>query len=164
MISVDIETDGPIPFKYSMLSLGAVDTETNKEFYVELRPTSNFYVQEALNANGLNRVELVKNGIDPRDAMADFAAWLPRPCRFMSDNAGFDWQFVNWYFHMFLGENPFGFSPMSLTWFAKGLEKDQRYNKWKKKYRQTKHTHNALDDARGNAEAYRKMKEVYGFK
>ena len=26
---------------------------------------------------------------------------------FISDNNGFDWQFINWYFHHFTGSNPF---------------------------------------------------------
>jgi hypothetical protein len=69
----------------------------------------------------------------------------------VSDNAGFDWQFVNYYFHRFVGRNPFGFSPLSLTSLYKGFARDMRA--CFRRLRRTRHTHNALDDARGNAEA-----------
>jgi len=35
-------------------------------------------------------------------------AYQSRRLLFISDNDGFDWQFVNWYFWHFLGQNPFG--------------------------------------------------------
>ena len=47
---------------------------------------------------------------------------------FVSDNNGFDWQFVNWYFHAFLGENPFGHSSTNLGSLYKGLVKDFKKN------------------------------------
>ena len=43
---------------------------------------------------------------------------------FISDNNGFDWQFINWYFHHFLGKNPFGHSSTNLGSLYKGLVKD----------------------------------------
>jgi len=33
---------------------------------------------------------------------------------FISDSTGFDWQFINWRFHHFVGRNPFGFSSQNL--------------------------------------------------
>jgi hypothetical protein len=33
---------------------------------------------------------------------------------FVSDNNGFDWQFINWYFWHFTGANPFGHSSTNL--------------------------------------------------
>lgn len=60
--------------------------------------------------------------------MARFEQWLKanvsdRPM-FVADNNGFDWQFINWYFHHFLGRNSFGFSSMNLGSLYKGLMKD----------------------------------------
>jgi hypothetical protein len=77
----------------------------------------------------------------------------------LNANNGFDWQFVNYYFHYFLGENPFGYSSMNLGSFYKGITQDTFVNF--KHLRDTKHTHNALDDAIGNAEAMLKIKELY---
>ncbi len=42
-IMVDVETDGPIPGDYSMISFGAVlvDEQLNKTFYGQLKPSLN---------------------------------------------------------------------------------------------------------------------------
>ena len=93
-----------------------------------------------------------------------FAAWLSslrtKRLMFISDNNGFDWQFINWYFHHFLGKNPFGFSSQNLGSLYKGLVKDTFVNF--KHLRRTRHTHHPVDDARGNAEALLHMKEHLG--
>jgi hypothetical protein len=98
--------------------------------------------------------------------MARFATWVEensvgRPM-FISDNNGFDWMFVCWYFHHFLGRNPFGHSSTNLGSLYKGLEKDCFKNF--KHLRKTAHTHNALDDAKGNAEALLALKNNIGLK
>jgi hypothetical protein len=58
--------------------------------------------------------------------------------------------FVCWYFWKFLGRNPFGYSSRRLSDLVCGIEKDL-YAPWKG-LRKTPHTHDPLDDARGNAE------------
>ena len=93
------------------------------------------------------------NLITPRLAMKGFEAWLQQydhPA-FISDNNGFDWQFINYYFHKYLGKNPFGHSSMNANNFYKGLRQNIRKNF--KELRRTKHDHNPLNDALGNAEA-----------
>ncbi len=75
--------------------------------------------------------------------------------RLLSNN-GFNWQFINWYFHHFIGENPFGFSSTNLGSLYSGMQKDTFFSF--KHLRKTKHTHNPVDDARGNAEALLQMK------
>ena len=79
----------------------------------------------------------------------------------ISDNNGFDWQFINWYFHHFTGSNPFGFSSTNLGSLYKGIVRDTSQNF--KHLRKTRHTHHPVDDARGNAEALLVMK-VMGLK
>jgi len=59
--------------------------------------------------------------------------------------------FVAWYFHHLLGENPLGYSSANLGSLYKGMVRDVRQNF--KHLRRTTHTHDALDDAVGNAEA-----------
>ncbi len=67
---------------------------------------------------------------------------------------------INYYFHRFLGRNPFGFSGRRIGDLYAGLVKDaSKATEWKK-YRVTAHTHNPVDDAKGNAEALRKFKEL----
>jgi hypothetical protein len=81
---------------------------------------------------------------------------------FVSDNNGFDWQFINWYFHHFTGSNPFGFSSTNLGSLYKGLVGDMTKNF--KHLRKTRHTHHPVDDAKGNAEALLAMRDEMGLK
>ena len=164
---VDIEADGPIPGDYSMVCFGAVIVEPRLErtFYGRLRPISEKWIPEALAVSGFSRDETLAFD-DPASVMSAFERWLAdnagkRPF-FVSDNNGFDWQFINWYFHHFLGKNPFGFSSTNLGSLYKGLVKDtfQTF----KHLRKTAHTHDPIDDARGNAEALLHMKEAMGLK
>ena len=81
---------------------------------------------------------------------------------FFSDNLSFDWQFINWYFHAFLGKNPFGHSSTNLGSLYKGLVQDM--SKSFKPLRRTRHTHDPVDDARGNAEALLHLRDAIGLK
>lgn len=93
--------------------------------------------------------------IPPSVAMKEFDTWLrgltDGRLVFVSDNLAFDWQFVNWYFHFFLKTNPFGWSGRRIGDLYCGLVGTVR-GSWKH-LRKTKHTHDPVDDARGNAEA-----------
>ncbi len=166
-IMVDIEADGAIPSDFSMISLGAivVDEPLDKTFYRCLRPISENYNPQALAVSGFSREETM-NFAPAKIVMQEFSEWIGKVCKsrpiFISDNNGFDWMFVCWYFHHFLGENPFGFSSQNLGSLYKGIVKDTFKNF--KHLRQTKHTHNALDDAKGNAEALLTIKKEYGLK
>ena len=160
---VDIESDGPNPGDYSMICFGAVVVEPGLErsFYGQLRPISEKWIPEALAVSGFTREQTLEFAA-PESVMRDFADWLkevsPDRLMFISDNNGFDWQFINWYFHHFTGKNPFGFSSTNLGSLYKGLVKDTFENF--KHLRKTKHTHHPVDDAKGNAEALLAMKEM----
>jgi hypothetical protein len=114
-VIVDVEADGPIPADYSMVCFGAVlfENELNKSFYGQTRPISQRFIPEALAVSGFSR-EQHASFDDPNGVMERFAIWLDEHCDsrpvFVSDNLTFDWQFINYYFHHFLGRNPFGFS------------------------------------------------------
>lgn len=162
---VDIESDGPIPGDYSMVSFGAVivDEKLDKTFYGKLKPISEKWIPEALAVSGFSREETLKFE-DAATVMKNFAEWLKENSKsrpmFFSDNNGFDWQFINWYFIHFTGKNPFGFSSTNLGSLYKGMVKDTFKNF--KHLRKTKHTHNPVDDAMGNAEALIHMKHEMG--
>lgn len=166
-IMVDIESDGPIPGDYSMICFGAVlvRPELNQTFYGRLKPISEKWVPEALAVSGFSREECLTFD-EPTEVMQTFADWLKETGKdkpmFISDNNGFDWQFINWYFHHFLGRNPFGFSSTNLGSLYKGLVNDTFKNF--KHLRKTRHTHHPVDDAKGNAEALLTMKSELGLK
>ena len=160
---VDIESDGPIPGDFSMVCFGAVIVEPrlNRTFYGQLKPISETFVTEALAVSGFSREQCLDFD-DPKLVMERFDVWLKENCKgrmfFVSDNNGFDWQFINWYFHHFTGKNPFGFSSTNLGSLYKGFKQDTFVNF--KHLRKTKHTHHPVDDAKGNAEALLQMKEL----
>ncbi len=166
-VMVDIEADGPIPGDYSMVCLGAVVVEPSLErsFYGQLKPISDRWNEKALAVSGFSREETLAFD-EPEDVMARFRDWLSEVSdgqpRFIADNNGFDWQFVNWYFHHFLGANPFGFSSSNLGSLYKGVVRDTFKNF--KHLRKTRHTHHPVDDAKGNAEALLAIRDQFDLK
>jgi hypothetical protein len=90
-----------------------------------------------------------------------FKLWLkqvaPDGPIFISDNPAYDWQWINYYFWKYLGANPFGHSARRIGDFYAGLVGDfHAISRWKK-LRVTKHDHNPVHDALGNAEAFRRI-------
>ena len=163
LIVVDVESDGPIPHKYSMVCFGAVIVEPSlsKTFYGKTKPVSDLWIPEALAVSGISREEH-KTFDEPKVVMENFAKWIKansdgRPV-FISDNPAYDWQFINYYFHYYLGGNPFGFSARRIGDLYCGMVKDS-FAKWKH-LRKTIHDHNPVNDAKGNAEALLQMKQM----
>lgn len=162
---MDVEADGPAPGLYSMASFGAVVVREglSDTFYSEiLKPLEGAaWIDEAIGVSNITRAQMLK-GADPAQVMPAFAAWLEkvsdgRPM-FVSDNNGYDWQYMNWYLWKFTGGNPFGHSSTNLGSLYKGMEKTVFKNF--KHLRKTAHTHNPVDDAIGNAEALLAMKKM----
>jgi DNA polymerase III epsilon subunit-like protein len=127
-ISVDIEASGPIPGQYSMLSLGAsVVDGADQSFYVELKPINWNYDPEALKISGLDMETLMQTGAEPAEAMGLFEAWIARVTPagstpvFVGYPVAFDWMFVAYYFHRYLGHNPLGYAGIDLKSFYMGM-------------------------------------------
>lgn len=167
-ISVDVETSGPIPGEYSLLSIGACvvgDSETH--FYREITPTTDKFVPEALAVSKLDLGNLKQSGTQPTDAMAEFKGWIELSVRggtpvFVGFNAPFDWSFVAYYFHRYLGENPFGFSALDIKAFFMGATgcswADTRSSRIAKfLHIDSELSHNALEDALAQAVLFEKV-------
>ena len=167
-IVLDVEADGAYVGDFSMVSFGAVavDKELDKTFYGKVKPISEQWNPEALAISGFSREE--HEGFDdPKVVMMQFVEWLSqfKHVTFVSDNNGFDWQWMNYYLHKYAGTNPFGFSSRRIGDIYCGLLSKWNANReWKQKYRKTKHTHNPVDDAMGNAEALLAFRDEYDFK
>ncbi len=169
-ISADVESDGPIPGRYSMLSfaLVAVATFDGEHFerldpgegarYWELQPIADGFDPEALTINGLDRERLQRDGAAPAKAMREAKLWVRRVADgrrpvFVAYPAAFDWSFMHWYFSCFTDASPFGHGTCidirSLYIGATG----STYGESSKSRMPTEllpravHTHNALDDA-----------------
>ena len=176
-ISADIETDGPIPGPYSMLSIGMVlagryDGERFERaspdadgLYLELKPISDSFQAEAMRVNGLDRAALLTCGEAPEDAMRRAAEWVvarsgaDRPV-LVAYPVAFDWSFLFWYFTRWYGSSPFGYSScldIRTLYQAKArtvhdLSGKESMPGWL--LPAAPHTHNALDDAREQAELF----------
>lgn len=96
-----------------------------------------------------------------KETFVAFEAWLKKVCRdrpvMVSDNPAFDWQWINFYFWRHLGRNPLGFSARRIGDFYAGLTGDFRNAGGWKRLRVTRHDHNPVHDAMGNAEAFARM-------
>lgn len=169
-VSADVETDGPLPGPFSMLSFGLAAVGVydgrrfeqwplgEQSFYRELRPISEEFDSEALAVNGLDRAELVHSGADPTAAMTEAADWLAaissdfRPV-LVAYPVAFDWSFLYWYFENFTGSSPFGHSScldirtlyLGVTGFVFDLSAKDEMPGFLMP--ESPHTHNALDDA-----------------
>jgi hypothetical protein len=160
---VDVEADGPIPGKYSMVSFGAVLVEPGlgRTFYGRTRPISDEFLPEALAVSHTTRDEHLRYD-EPGEVMAAFERWVQGTTRgkpvLFSDNVVFDWGFVNWYFHTYLGRNPFGWSARRIGDLYCGMVKDAHAG-WKH-LRETQHDHHPVNDAKGNAEVLLKLVEM----
>jgi ribonuclease T len=166
-VSVDVETAGPIPGRYSLLSIGACDAyDPTRQFSCEVKPISNEFVAEALAVTGLSLEVLSETGLEPKEAMTQFGSWARSLCQngeslvFVGFNAAFDWSFVNFYFHEFLRENPFGFAALdikSLYMGAVGCDwSDTRSSRMVDALKpRSEGDHKALHDAVFQAELFR---------
>ena len=126
--SADVETDGPIPGPFSMLSFaivyaGSFDGKHFKRpknyervFYQELKPISTQFQEEALRVNGLDRDRLCREGNLPEQVMSAAFRWVNDSCGganpvLVAYPLSFDWSWLYWYFIRFSSEgSPFGYS------------------------------------------------------
>jgi ribonuclease T len=168
-ISIDVEAAGPLPPQYSMLSLGAATVDDPQAtFYVEFKPLNDQSVPAAMKVVGRSLKDFAIAGRDPKEAMLALRDWLRSVAKtgklvFVGFNATFDWTFVNFYFHQYLSDNPFGIGGIDIKSYYMGLSgsswEDTRSSRIPKAFRDSsrRHTHNALDDAIEQAEMFRRM-------
>lgn len=175
--SADVETDGPIPGPFSMLSFalvpaGRFDGQTFERatgkgdaFYAKLRPISDRYDPEALAVNGLDRDALIEGGLEPTDAMAQAMEWIDEHAGkqhpvLVAYPLSFDWLWLYWYFMRFLGESPFRHSHSFDIKTAVAVKCEIPVAGAGRKSlpghlrARTPHTHHAVDDAIAQAEIF----------
>lgn len=162
---IDVETDGRQVGKHSMVCFGIVfidkEFKLDKTFYGQTAPITELWIPESLKVSGFTREEHLKFP-HPKETMMNCYNWIKetntgdRPL-FLSDNNGFDFQWMDWYFWEFCNENPFGHTSTNLNNVYQGMIGNMRYFKGFKYLRKTRHTHHPIDDARGSAEAFVQM-------
>lgn len=181
--SADVETDGPIPGPYSMLSFALVYAgrfdgrrferphHFDQSFYVELQPISDQYQEEALNVNRLDRERLCREGQDPEKAMTEAARWVRsvagdgRPI-VVAYPLSFDWTWLYWYFMRFSAAgSPFNHSgcfDIKTAYSVKAgvpIAASGRKQLEKSLRSTRRHSHQALEDAIEQAEIFSNLFE-----
>jgi hypothetical protein len=179
--SADVETDGPIPGPYSMLSFALVvagrfdgvrferPAAYDAAFEVELRPIGTEFQPEALAVNGLDRDRLHREGAEPVEAMTRAAAWIHEHAKgatpvLVAFPLSFDWTWLYWYFTRFSRTgSPFNHSrcfDLKTAFAVKGrlpvagAGREQLPPELRGEH---PHTHRALDDAIEQAEIFAKL-------
>lgn len=178
--SADIETDGPIPGEFSMLSFalvyaGTFDGESfhkpasfSVSFEATLKPISERFEVEALRVNGLDRDALLREGRAPELVMQEAAAWVRAHCAggapvLVAYPLSFDWSWLYWYFVRYGGGSPFNHSrcfDLKTAIAVKGRRPvvDSGHDKLPEALRTSlPHTHRALDDAMEQADMLAKF-------
>jgi len=164
-VSTDIEADGHLPGKNSMLSFAAaaldIDRNIIKTFsrnlntlpYAEQCPETMKFWARFPEAYARTR----ENCIDPAQAFIEFRDWCNGlksngPPIFMVYPGRFDMRFIDWYSLSFIGESLLGRSSIDLKSYAYATMKIPfrrciKRNFPKKWFTNRPHTHIAIDDA-----------------
>jgi hypothetical protein len=179
--SADVETDGPIPGPYSLLSFALVYAGKfdghlferpriyDHHFYRELKPISDSFEPDALRVNRLDRDRLCREGDDPSRAMSDASHWVKKIAGantpvLVAYPLSFDWTWLYWYFVKFSDEgSPFRFSncfDIKTAYSVKAripVAAAGRSKLVRRLHFYREHTHNALDDAVEQAELFAQL-------
>jgi hypothetical protein len=184
--SADVETDGPIPGPYSLLSVAIVYAGSydgsefrrperyDKVFYRELKPISNRFEAEALAINGLDRDRLCREGGDPANVMTEASEWIASMVAdaepvLVAYPLSFDWSWLYWYFVQFSAKgSPFNYSRCfdikTAVAVKAGIPISEAGRSKIDPILQARHahTHNAVDDAIAQAEIFANVFEWEG--
>ncbi len=172
-VSTDVETDGPIPGPYSMLSFGSAAYLADKTllgtFSANLETLPGAAAEPRTMEWWRKRPAAWdacrQNVRPPEAAMKEYLAWLKalpgRPV-FVAYPAAFDFMFVYWYLIRFTGESPFSHSALDIKTYAMAVLK-RPYRESTKRHMPSRwfdelpHTHQALDDAIGQGALFCNM-------
>ena len=184
-ISVDVEADGPCPGVNSMLQFGAVfydaDGKILEEYSANIYPiegavqdadTMAWWQQQEEKNPGLWD-SMVKDRVTAKLAMERFQTIVRRIAHetkcspvVVAYPAGYDFTYTYWYLCKFLGQSCVGFSAIDMKSIAMCLLQDTYHNSAKKRFPRSwfnpalKHTHNALEDAKGQGYIFFQMKKA----
>ena len=165
-VSIDIEADGRIPGRNSMLSLGAAALTSEGKlvdtFAVNLEQlpnaTEDVHTMRWWAAHS-EAWEACRTNLEaPKPAMQRLHAWLEHQHTavgvpvMVGFPAAFDSMWVQWYLHKFAGEDPFrrrviDIKTLIMVAMGAGYRPTMRTNLPKHWLPQARHTHVAVDDA-----------------
>lgn len=162
-VSTDVETDGPIPGAYSMLSFASAAYRADKTLFTTFEAnlqtlpdaTAHPKTMEWWQSQPEAWHACRENAQPPAEVMPRYLQWLkalPGQPIFVGYPVAFDFMFVYWYLIKFTGESPFSHSALDIKTYAMALlQKPYRAsvkaNMPRRWFDDLPHTHRALDDA-----------------
>jgi DNA polymerase III alpha subunit (gram-positive type) len=162
-VSTDVESDGPIPGPYSMISFASAAYTLDKQILGTF--SANLELLEGASQNPATMEFWKDNPVawdacrtdlrEPSEAMRAYVEWveaLPGKPVFVAYPAGFDFMYVYWYLIRFAGRSPFSHSALDMKTLAMsmlntGYRDATKKNMPKRWFDDFPHTHVALDDA-----------------
>ncbi|MDD5070185.1 MAG: exonuclease [Candidatus Omnitrophica bacterium] len=162
-ISTDVESDGPIPGVYSMLSFGSAAMLANKEIISTFSANLETLPGASQDSDTMHWWQGQKDAWDacrkdlqnPEQAMLSYVNWLDnlggRPV-FLAYPASFDFNYIYWYLMKFVGRSPFEYMALDIKSYAMAVLKKPFYDVTKSNmpeewFDQSKKSHIALEDA-----------------
>lgn len=155
LVFVDCEARGRSPVNGCLTEVGAVHYTSRSTFYGRLFESTPDPVTPAIPVPGARLHS-------DEDVAKALIAWLEevlgkRRAVFVSDNPAYDFMWVAGMFDRADLDNPFGHSGRRISDIYAGLTgKINNTQAWKR-LRVTPHTHNPVDDAMGNVEAFARI-------
>jgi hypothetical protein len=168
-LSIDVETDGPVPGLYSMISLGLAGFTIQKDLVWEME--INLFPIEGASRDPNTMIwwehpdqkeawaHLMKNRQQPKEAMIQLANDIEKlklqyRVVTIAWPSCFDWMFIHWYMHKFVGNNPLGRRAKCADTYAWAISRTTHPNvsiaplleDWEDN--RFTHSHKALDDAK----------------
>jgi len=162
-ISTDVEADGPVPGRNSMLSFGSAAFLADKTiigtFSANLETLPGAKPDPVTTAWWATQPEAWRacrqNLQSPAVVMPQYVLWLksmPGVPMFLGYPAAFDFMFMTYYLHSFAGESPFAHYALDIKSYAMAMMKTDfgnivKSNMPQRWFDNLPYTHVALDDA-----------------
>ncbi len=171
LISGDVECSGPCPGLGDLVSFGLVVVEpglTRRFASGVLRAECDKFEAHRYSIIGITREEHENASRTIASAMIAMEEWISTLGSsngryvLLSDNPATDAMWMMTEMHKKLGKSLFGHSARRIGDAYAGLRSRPRDTSGWKRYRVTPHTHDPLDDAVGNAEAWLEMWKRHG--
>ena len=172
LISADVEASGPCPGMgdLAMFALVAIEPGLTRRFSSGLMRAECERYNPSAYMFGVAREQHLAATATIAERMVAMVQWLDglgsSNGRYVmvSDNPGFDFGWLNWalWTHTADAGGRFGHSARRIGDVYAGLRQRPRDTSGWKRYRKTPHTHDPLDDALGNAEAWLEMWARHG--
>lgn len=162
-VSTDIESNGPIPGPFSMLSFASAAFSADKTLISTFSANLQTLPEAGEHAETMEWwktqpeawMACRADAQPPEEVMPRYVEWLrslPGKPVFVGYPASFDFLFVYWYLIRFASESPFSHSALDIKTYAMALMNTSYRESTKRKmprrwFDELPHTHVALDDA-----------------